>query len=125
VKKYGGVVVGLTLDESGIPATAEGRYAIAEKIVKTAESYGISRKDIVMDVLCMTISSDPQGAVTTLKALQMVKEGLGVRTSLGVSNISFGLPQRGIVNAHFLSMAMQNGLSAAIINPNSEAMMAV
>jgi len=123
VKKYGGVVVGLTLDESGIPATAEGRYAIAEKIVKTAESYGISRKDIVMDVLCMTISSDPQGAVTTLKALQMVKEGLGVRTSLGVSNISFGLPRRDIINANFYAQALAAGLDCAILNTNADGML--
>ena len=123
VKKYGGVVVGLTLDESGIPATAEGRYAIAEKIVKTAESYGISRKDIVMDVLCMTISSDPQGAVTTLKALQMVKEGLGVRTSLGVSNISFGLPRRDIINANFYAQALACGLDCAILNTNADGML--
>jgi len=123
VKKYGGVVVGLTLDESGIPETAEGRYAIAEKIVKTAESYGISRKDIVMDVLCMTISSDPQGAVTTLKALQMVKEGLGVRTSLGVSNISFGLPRRDIINANFYAQALAAGLDCAILNTNADGML--
>ncbi|MBR4862281.1 MAG: homocysteine S-methyltransferase family protein [Firmicutes bacterium] len=123
VKKYGGVVVGLTLDESGIPSTAEGRYAIAEKIVKTAESYGISRKDIVMDVLCMTISSDPQGAVTTLKALQMVKEGLGVRTSLGVSNISFGLPRRDIINANFYAQALAAGLDCAILNTNADGML--
>ncbi len=123
VKKYGGVVVGLTLDESGIPATAEGRFAIAEKIVKTAESYGISRKDIVMDVLCMTISSDPQGAVTTLKALQMVKEKLGVRTSLGVSNISFGLPRRDIINANFYAQALACGLDCAILNTNADGML--
>lgn len=123
VKKYGGVVIGLTLDESGIPDTAEGRYAIAEKIVKTAESYGISRKDIVMDVLCMTISSDPQGAVTTLKALQMVKEGLGVRTSLGVSNISFGLPRRDIINANFYAQALAAGLDCAILNTNADGML--
>ena len=123
VKKYGGVIVGLTLDESGIPATAEGRYAIAEKIVKTAESYGISRKDIVIDVLCLTISSDPQGAVTTLKALQMVKEGLGVRTSLGVSNVSFGLPRRDIINANFYAQALVAGLDCAILNTNADGML--
>ncbi|MBQ4649076.1 MAG: homocysteine S-methyltransferase family protein [Firmicutes bacterium] len=123
VKKYGGVVVGLTLDESGIPSEAEGRYAIAEKIVKTAESYGISRKDIVIDVLCLTISSDPQGAVTTLKALQMVKEGLGVRTSLGVSNISFGLPRRDIINANFYAQALAAGLDCAILNTNADGML--
>lgn len=123
VKKYGGVVVGLTLDESGIPDTAEGRYEIAQKIVNTAETYGIKRKDIVIDVLCMTISSDPKGAMTTLQALQLVKEKLGVKTILGVSNISFGLPQRENINANFYTMALQKGLDAAIINPNAEGML--
>ena len=123
VKKYGGVVIGLTLDESGIPDTAEGRFAIAEKIVSTAASYGIAKKDIIMDVLCMTISSDPQGAVTTLQALKMVKERLGVRTSLGVSNISFGLPRRDIVNANFYAQALAAGLDCAILNTNADGMM--
>lgn len=123
VKKYGGVVVGLTLDEKGIPEKAQERLAVAEKIVKTAESYGIDRKDIVIDVLAMTISSDSASALETLKALVLVKEKLGVKTSLGVSNISFGLPQRDSINSNFYTMALQNGLDAAIINPNSEAMM--
>ena len=123
VKKYGGVVVGLTLDENGIPPTAEGRLLVAEKIVNTAESYGILRKDIVIDVLAMTISSDQQSALETLKALKLVKEKLHVKTSLGVSNISFGLPQRETVTASFYTMAMQNGLDAGIINPNADSMM--
>lgn len=123
VKKYGGVVVGLTLDEDGIPETAEGRLKVAEKIVKTAESYGIKRKDVVIDVLCMTISSDPQGAMTTLQALKLVKERLGVKTILGVSNISFGLPRRDIINANFYTMALMAGLDCAIMNPNAEGMM--
>ena len=123
VKKYGGVVVGLTLDEEGIPKTAEGRVAIAEKIIKEAEKYGIDKKDIVIDVLTMTISSEPDGAITTLKALKMVKEKFGVQTVLGVSNISFGLPNRAVINSNFYTMAMQNGLSAGIINPSSEDMM--
>lgn len=123
VKKYGGVVIGLTLDESGIPSTAEGRFAIAEKIVNTAASYGIAKKDIIMDVLCMTISSDPQGAVTTLQALKMVKEKLGVRTSLGVSNISFGLPRRDIINANFYAQALAAGLDCAILNTNADGML--
>ena len=123
VKKYGGVVVGLALDEDGIPETAEGRLRVAEKIVQRAEAYGIAREDVVIDVLCMTISSDAQGAKTTLEALKLVKERLGVRTILGVSNISFGLPQREIINANFYTMALQNGLDAAIINPNADAMM--
>ncbi|MGN1414583.1 MAG: homocysteine S-methyltransferase family protein [Anaerovoracaceae bacterium] len=123
VKKYGGVVIGLTLDESGIPSTAEGRFAIAEKIVNTAASYGIAKKDIIMDVLCMTISSEPQGAVTTLQALKMVKERLGVRTSLGVSNISFGLPRRDIINANFYAQALAAGLDCAILNTNADGML--
>ncbi len=123
VKKYGGVVVGLTLDESGIPTKAEERFKIAQKIVKTAGEYGIFSKDIVIDVLAMTISSDQFSAVETLKALQMVKQKLNVKTILGVSNISFGLPQREIITANFYTMALQNGLDAGIINPNSEAML--
>ena len=117
VKKYGGVVVGLTLDEYGIPETAEGRARVAGKIIKEAEKYGISRKDIVIDVLAMTISSDPKGAKTTLEALWLVREQYGVCTVLGVSNISFGLPYRPAVNSHFYTMALQAGLSAGIINP--------
>ena len=123
VKKYGGVVVALTLDESGIPDTAEGRLAIASKIYKTAAEYGIAPKDILIDALCLTVSSDSKGALTTLETLRRVKEELGGRTILGVSNISFGLPQREIINAAFFTMALQSGLDAAIINPNSEAMM--
>ena len=113
----------LTLDEDGIPKTAEGRLAIAKKIIREAEKYGIDKKDIVIDVLTMTISSEPEGAKTTLEALEMVKTICGVHTVLGVSNISFGLPTRPIINANFYTMAMQKGLSAGIINPSSEAMM--
>lgn len=123
LQKYGGVVVGLTLDEEGIPKTAEGRVRIAEKIIKEAEKYGIQRKDIVIDVLAMTISSEPDGARTTLQALKLVREQLHVKTVLGVSNISFGLPNRAVINSNFYTMAMQNGLSAAIMNPLSEEMM--
>lgn len=123
VKKYGGVVVGLTIDEGGIPETADGRLAVAGKIIKEAAKYGISKKDIVIDVLAMTISSDPEGAKVTLEALKKVRETYGVCTVLGVSNISFGLPYRPAVNANFYTMAMQNGLSAGIINPSSEEMM--
>ena len=123
VKKYGGVVVGLTLDESGIPATAEGRLAVARKIVETAESYGISRDDIVIDVLCMAVSADSSSAMVTLEALELVKGELGVKTSLGVSNISFGLPERENINSTFYTMALQRGLDCAIINPKSKAMM--
>lgn len=123
VKRYGGVVVALALDEDGIPETADGRIAVSRKIYKKAAEYGIDKKDIVIDALCMTVSSDSKGALTTLETLRRVRDDLGGKTILGVSNISFGLPQREIVNATFFTMALQNGLSAAIINPNSEAMM--
>lgn len=123
VKKYGGVVVGLTLDENGIPDDAEGRVRIAGKIIEEAGKYGIKKQDIVIDVLAMTISSDPNGAKVTLEALKKVREIYGVKTVLGVSNISFGLPNRTIINSYFYTMAMQNGLSAGIINPMSEDMM--
>ena len=123
VKKYGGVVVGLTLDETGIPATAQGRLQVARKIVETAESYGISRDDIVIDVLCMAVSADSGSAMVTLEALELVKKELGVKTSLGVSNISFGLPERENINSAFYTMALARGLDCAIINPKSKAMM--
>lgn len=121
VRKYGGVVVGLTLDEAGIPTTAGGRLAIAEKIYRTAESYGIERKNIVIDALTMTMSTDDTSAGTTLEVVKKIKEQ-GGRTVLGVSNISFGLPHREILNAAFFSMAMSAGLSAGIINPNVASM---
>ena len=123
VKKYGGVVVGLTLDENGIPDTAEGRVQIAKKIYDTAAQYGIGKEDIVIDGLAMTISSDSGSALITLETLRRVRDELGGHTILGVSNISFGLPQREIINANFFTMALQNGLSCAIINPNADAMM--
>lgn len=123
IQKYGGVVIGLTLDEKGIPETAQGRLEIAGKIIEEAKKYGIDKKDIVIDVLTMTISSEPNGAKTTLDALKLVRDTYGVRTALGVSNISFGLPSRPIINANFYTMAMQNGLTAGIINPSSEDMM--
>ena len=123
VKKYGGVVVALALDEGGIPETAQGRIEVAEKIYRTAAEYGIGAEDILIDALCLTVSSDSQGAVTTLETLRRVRDELHGKTILGVSNISFGLPQREIINASFFTMAMQSGLGAAIINPNSEAMM--
>ena len=123
VQKYGGVVVALTLDENGIPETAEGRVKVAGKIIEEAKKYGIDKKDIVVDVLTMTVSSDPNSAKVTLDALKLVREIYGVGTVLGVSNISFGLPSRAVMNAHFYTMAMQCGLSAGIINPSSEAMM--
>ena len=123
VAKYGGVVIGLCLDEDGIPETAEGRIAVGKKIIETAATYGIGPEDIILDGLCMTVSSDSQGAIVTLETLRKIRDELGGKSVLGVSNISFGLPQREIINGAFFTMAMESGLSAAIINPNSEAMM--
>ncbi len=125
VKKYGGVVVALTLDESGIPETAQGRIKIAKKILETAKKYGIEEKDIVFDTLAMTVSADAKAPRQTLSALRFIKEKMGCHTSLGVSNVSFGLPQRDAVNSTFFSMALENGLSAAIMNPYSVDMMKV
>ena len=121
VKKYGGVVVGLALDEDGIPDTTEGRLAIAEKIYQTGEKYGISRKDIVIDALVMTMSTNNESAKITLDTVKEIT-ARGGKTVLGVSNISFGLPQRELINSAFFTMAMNNGLSAGIINPNAKAM---
>lgn len=123
VKKYGGLVVALTLDESGIPDTAQGRVKIAENILKVANEYGIDKKDIIFDTLAMTISADNQAAVATLSSLKTIKNELGCHTSLGVSNVSFGLPNRDAVNGTFFALALQNGLSAAIMNPYSVDMM--
>ncbi len=122
VKKYGGVVTALTLDENGIPETAEERVRIAEKILKTAEEYGIDKKDIVFDTLAMTVSADPFAARVTIKALSEIRRRLGCHTSLGVSNVSFGLPERGALNSSFFLLALENGLSAAILNPASREM---
>lgn len=119
VKKYGGVVVALTLDEDGIPATAEGRVAIARRILNTAAQYGIAKKDIIFDTLAMTVSADPTAASVTLEALRRIREELGCYTSLGVSNVSFGLPNRDAINGTFFALALANGLSAAIVNPFS------
>lgn len=122
--KYGGMIVCLTLDEGGIPATAEGRIAIAEKIIREAQKYGIRKKDLLIDTLTMTISTGQENARITLDALHYVRHTLGVHTALGVSNISFGLPQRERVNTAFFTIALAEGLSAGIINPGSESMMA-
>jgi len=119
VKKYGGVVVALTLDEKGIPATAEGRVEIAKNILRVAEGYGIDKKDIVFDTLCLSVSADKNGALATLEALKTIRNELGCNTVLGVSNVSFGLPERDILNGVFFSLALNNGLSAGIINPHS------
>ena len=118
VQKYGGVVIGLTLDEKGIPQTAAGRVEIAERILAKAAEYAIPRKDIVIDPLTMTVSTDKQAAEITLQAVKMLTEK-GIKTSLGVSNVSFGLPAREVLNAAFIARALENGLSAAILNPNS------
>lgn len=122
-KKYGAVVVCLCLDEDGIPEAAQGRIEIAKKIVKTAEQYGIEKKNLIIDALTMTISTDKNNAKETLKAVKYIREEMGICTVLGVSNISFGLPKRDAINTAFFTLALQSGLSAGIINPKSEAMM--
>ena len=122
-KKYGGVVIALTLDESGIPATAEGRFAIARRILARAADYGIDKKDIVFDPLALTVSADDRAGIETLRAVRMIREELGCHTSLGVSNVSFGLPMRDLINASFFTLALGAGLSAAIMNPYSAPMM--
>lgn len=123
VKKYGGMVVALTLDENGIPETAEGRLAIAKKILSVGAEYGLSQKDFLFDPLALTISADRFAARVTLDSVAAIARQLGCHTSLGVSNISFGLPARDTINSAFFALALQNGLSAAILNPLSPAMM--
>lgn len=123
VKKYGGVVVALTLDETGIPDSISGRVNIARRIINTAKEYGIDKKDIIFDTLAMTVSADNKAARITLGALSKIKAEFGCHTSLGVSNVSFGLPNRDAVNSIFFAMALENGLSAAIMNPYSAEMM--
>ena len=123
-KKYGAAVVGLALDKGGIPPTVEGRVAIARRIVDAAHAAGIPDEDIYIDCLCLTASAQQEGATQTLQALARCKKELGVRTVLGVSNISFGLPCRGYLNTTFLTMAMSAGLDLAIMNPNTPEMMA-
>ncbi len=122
-KKYGAVVVCLCLDENGIPETVEGRLKIAEKIVNTAAQYGIPKKNLVIDALVLTISTGADNANITLETLRKIRYELGLHTVLGVSNISFGLPERSRINTTFFTMAMHNGLSAGIVNPSSEPMM--
>ena len=122
VKKYGASVVGLTLDENGIPEKAEDRVKLAEKIILRAEKEGVKREDVFIDCLTLTVSADTTSAKCTLDALKSVKEKFNVKTVLGVSNISFGLPKREIVNTAFLTLALENGLDLPIINPNIESM---
>ncbi|MBQ4120918.1 MAG: homocysteine S-methyltransferase family protein [Clostridia bacterium] len=121
-KKYGGMVVALTLDENGIPNTVEGRVAIADKILSTAKTYGLCEKDLIFDPLALTVSSDSNAALVTLGTVKALHER-GLLTSLGVSNVSFGLPERDRINGAFFTMALSAGLSAAIMNPFSDAMM--
>ncbi len=123
VKKYGGVVVALTLDEEGIPPTAEGRVAIARRILEYGATFGLTKDDFVIDVLCLAVSADPMSARVILESLKRVRAELGVRTILGVSNVSFGLPARPLLNATFYSLALEAGLSSAIVNPLSTEMM--
>ena len=123
VAEYGGLVVALTLDEAGIPETAQGRVDIAQRIIETAATYGIDKKDIIVDTLTMTVSAGGDNAKITLETLSRVKRELGVKTSLGVSNVSFGLPRRDLLNANFFTLAMGAGLDAAILNPLLPSMM--
>ena len=125
VKKYGGTVIALTLDEDGIPEHAEGRIAIAKKIIAEAEKHGIKKKNIIFDTLAMTVSTGADAPRATLDALDFIRHGLGCHTSLGVSNVSYGLPNRDAINATFFTMALSRGLSAAIMNPYSPDMMRV
>ena len=118
-KKYGGVVVALTLDENGIPETAEGRVAIARKILARAKEYGLSEEDLLFDPLTLTVSTEPSAPRVTLEAVRRIKSELGCNTSLGVSNVSFGLPNRDLLNGTFFSLALSSGLDAAILNPAS------
>lgn len=122
VKKYGAAVVGLTLDEGGIPQKAEQRFAIAKRILEEAKKYGIPKEDVYIDCLTLTASAEQEGVLETIKAVRMVKEELGLKTVLGVSNISFGLPNRKLVNQNFLAMALISGLDLPIINPNIASM---
>jgi 5-methyltetrahydrofolate--homocysteine methyltransferase len=119
VRKYGGVAVGLCLDDAGIPETPEGRLAVARRIVRAAEDAGIDRRDIVIDPLCLSVSAEPRAADVTLRAIRLVRDELGCGCILGVSNVSFGLPRRDTVNAAFLLLALRAGLTAAIVNPGS------
>lgn len=121
-KKYGAAVLGLTLDENGIPETAEGRLAIARKIAEAAGRYGIPREDVLIDCLVMTVSAQQEQAAETLRAVRMVKEELGLKTVLGVSNVSFGLPRRPVINRVMLALALAQGLDAPIMNPGDESM---
>ena len=123
VAKYGGVIVALTLDEAGIPATAEGRVALAKRMIDEGAKYGLSKDDFIIDVLCLAVSADANSANVILESLRRVRYELGLRTVLGVSNISFGLPARPLLNATFYTLALEAGLTSAIVNPLSVEMM--
>lgn len=123
VAKYGGVIVALTLDEAGIPAMAEGRVALAKRMIDEGAKYGLSKDDFVVDVLCLAVSADANSANVILESLRRVRYELGLRTVLGVSNISFGLPARPLLNATFYTLALEAGLTSAIVNPLSVEMM--
>ena len=123
VKKYGGYVVALTIDEDGIPETVRGRINVARRIIERAREYGIAKKDLIFDPLCMTISADTSAALTTLECVRILTDELGVRTSLGISNVSFGLPKRSMITAGMFAAALERGLSAAIMNPFAPEMM--
>jgi 5-methyltetrahydrofolate--homocysteine methyltransferase len=123
VRKYGAAVIGLTLDEKGIPETGEARCEVAARILDAAREQGIAARDVVVDCLTLTVSAEQKRAMETLKAIRLVKERFGVNTALGVSNISFGLPRRPLISSAFFAMAMEAGLDAAIVNPKEEAMM--
>lgn len=117
VKAYGAAVIGLTMDDRGIPKRAEDRLAIARKIVETAESKGIPRQDVIIDPLAMAVSADDQAALETIRALQLIRDELGVNQTLGLSNISFGLPERSDINAAFMAMAVLSGVTCPIVDP--------
>lgn len=123
IKKYGGTVIALTLDENGIPEDCRGRLLLAEKILATAKSYGIKKEDIIFDPLTMSVATDKNSAAVTLDCVREISSRLKCKTSLGVSNISFGLPSRDMINSYFFYEAMSAGLSSAIMNPLSEKMM--
>lgn len=124
VKKYGGAVICLCLDDNGIPDSVDGRIAIAKSIIETAEKYGINKSSLIFDALTITISTGQQNAKITLETTRRLRYELGVHTTLGVSNISFGLPVRDNITTSFFTLALQNGLSAGIVNPKSESLMA-
>jgi 5-methyltetrahydrofolate--homocysteine methyltransferase len=119
VKEYDAAVIGLTMDDAGIPEEAEGRLTIAEKILERAEQHGIAAQDVIIDCLTLTVGADSRAAITTLRATELVTERLGVNVCLGASNVSFGLPQRGKVNNLFLAMAIAAGMNVAIVNPSA------